>query len=447
MNEIKFSDLCGFTDKQWEATEAADAHKYTLFGGARGPGKSYWLRWALVRLLLRWAGQGIMNVNAMLGCEDYPSLKDRQISKIASEFPPWLGALRETKTHGLGFHLHLCYGGGSILLRNLDDPTKYQSAEFGAIAIDELTKNPERTFHVLRGSMRWPGVEDVKFLSATNPDPGWVRDYWIEGRLPQEMTGLEPQFAFVPGLADDNPHLPPGYWDMLDTLPGALRQAWRWGDWYAMVEGLVYDSFSADNITDMEPDPERPVELAIDDGYIDPRAILFIQRSGKHILVYDEIYKSHQLEEESIRAIVLKCIERAGTDVPEDGLGYVELAAQAQKAGVKLPELAAVSHEAVALRKRLRSADIPARNWMASKEGATTGSVRVEAIKLTRSLICDGRGQRTILVHRRCKNLLDEITTGYKYPEGKRGLNEKPLDENDHACQALESWCWLRARR
>jgi hypothetical protein len=73
--------------------------------------------------------------------------------------------------------------------------------------------------------------------------------------------------------------------------------------------------------------------------------------------------------------------------------------------------------------------------------------VRVAAINLTRGLICDGKQHRTIQVNRRCKNLIDELTMGYKYPEGKRGLSEKPEDGNDHAAQALESYCWLRLRR
>ncbi len=432
-NEIAFSKLCGFTDKQWEATDAADAHKYTLFGGARGPGKSYWLRWYPVRQLIEWAGQGHRNVNVMLGCEDYPSLKDRQIVKIAEEFPDWLGTLQATKEKGLGFHLHPCYGGGSILLRNLDDPSKYQSAEFALIGIDELTKNSERTFHILRGSLRWPGINDgVRFVAASNPDPNWVRDYWIESRFPAEMTPEADKFVFVPGLADDNPHLDESYWSMLETLPGALGQAWRWGDWYAAVEGLVYNTFTDANLTDDEPDPLQSFEVAIDDGYIDPRAILFIQRTGRNVLVFDEIYHTHKLEEESIEAIADKC---KNAEWAQDRVGWA------------LPEMAAVSHEAVALRQRLRQADIPARNWMASKEGAGKGSVRNAAIQHTRRLICDGRDYRAIKVHRRCTNLLNEITMGYKYTEGKHGLDEKPMDGNDHAIQALEGWIWLRMRR
>jgi hypothetical protein len=59
-------------------------------------------------------------------------------------------------------------------------------------------------------------------------------------------------------------------------------------------------------------------------------------------------------------------------------------------------------------------------------------------------MICDGKGKRNILVHKRCANLLDELRAGYRYPEGKHGLDTEPLDQNDHAVQALESYVWYR---
>lgn len=422
---MKFSDLCRFTKKQWIATETADRCRYTLFGGSRGPGKSYWLRHYILRQLLTFAGQGITGVDVMLACEDYPSLLNRQVTKIETEFPLWLGRVQTTKTKGLGFHLRPEYGGGSILFRNLDDPSRYQSAEFAIIAIDELTKNPVKTFDILRGSLRWPGISRTQFIAATNPEANWVREYWIEKKFPKALQSSADDFAFVPALPDDNPHLDKSYWQELNTLSGALREAWLHGDWYAAVEGLVYDTFSLDNVTDQEPDLERPYELAIDDGYIDPRATLFIQRMANgDILIFDELYETKTLEEATIEHIKHR----------------------ASDYGLPLPELAAVSHEAVALQRRLREANIPARNWLSVKAGGG-GSTRLAAITLTRSLICDGQGHRAIKVHHRCRYLLDEIRSGYKYPEGRHGLQTKPEDGNDHAANALESFIWLRCRR
>jgi len=405
-----------FTDKQKLATDTANETKYTLYGGSRGPGKSYWLRWYLLHRLLEFHRRGLSGVDVLLACENYPSLKGRQITKIAVEFPFEIGELKDTQAKGLGFHLFPEYGGGSILLRNLDDPNKYQSFEFADIGIDELTKNPESTFHILRGSLRWPGIKDSRFVAATNPEANWVRDYWIEKRLPDEVPIDPDEFQFVAGLPDDNPHLPDSYWQELDTLPGALRQAWRYGDWYAAVEGLVYENFTADNITDQEPDPERSIELAFDDGYIDPRAILFIQRSDTEILVFDEIYHTKRLEEESLQDVLDRC----------------------EINNWPIPDLAVGSSEAVGLKRRFRDFGI------ASRGG--THKV-VEGVNLVRGLICDGKGVRVLKIHKRCKNLIDEISIGFKYPEGRRSVHEKPADGNDHACDALRYWCKSRIKR
>lgn len=424
--QVKFSDLCTFTDKQWDAYETSKQYKYTLYGGSRGPGKSHWLRWLGVRRLLDWAAAGIPGVRVGLFCEDYPSLMDRQISKIA-KWPTWLGELLQSKTDGLGYHLKPEYGGGVLLLRNLKDTTRYQSAEFAGVLIDELTKNPLQSLDELRGSMRWPGIKDTFFAAATNPNGRyfkWVRQLWIERDFTGALAHLEPiadQFKYIRALPGDNPHLGEDYWQMLNTLPARLRDAWRDGDWYVAVEGLVLDTFTEDNITDDDYNPELPYEIAIDDGYIDPRATLFIQKQPDRILVFDELYQTKTLEEDTINDIKTR-YER-------------------------LPALAAVSHEATALRRRLREADIAARNWLSVKAGGGD-STRQQAIQSTRALICDGNGRRVLQVHRRCKNLIDEITSGYRNKQDAGGeYLDKPEDGNDHACDALTGWVWLRARR
>src|SRR5690606_10665115 len=98
------SDLAHFTPKQEQADKLVEAHKYVLYGGAMGGGKSYWLRWQLLKLLLRWAKAGHTGVIVGLFCEDYPALKDRHLSKIGKEFPSWLGTYHaDHKEHGRAF--------------------------------------------------------------------------------------------------------------------------------------------------------------------------------------------------------------------------------------------------------------------------------------------------------------------------------------------------------
>lgn len=232
--KLHIKDLRHFSPKQEEARKTAFRHRYVLYGGAMAGGKSYWLRWMLVSLLIRWARGGHRNVEVGLFCENYPTLKDRQLSKIGSEFPGWLGTLHgDHATHGRCYILAEEYGGGIIKFRNLDDPSKYQSAEFAAIAVDELTKNARDVFDDLRNRLRWPGISDIHFIGATNPGGighAWVKKLWLD-RIYDDGEQEEHEFAYVKALASDNPHIDKSYLKQLESLPPDKRRAYLEGDW------------------------------------------------------------------------------------------------------------------------------------------------------------------------------------------------------------------------
>lgn len=234
--EIKnLSELCHFLPRQLEATKAADEHTFTLYGGSAGPGKSYWLRWYPIRKMMQWGEKyGLKGIHGAIFSKDYGTLKDRQVSKMEIEFPRWLGTIQATKTDGMGFHLHPRYGSHVLLLRNLDDPSKYLSSEFAIIAQEEATENDEKVFNLLRLRMRWTGIPDPKWIGATNPGGvGHVfyKKLFIDREFPPELQPMADQFAYVRALPKDNPYLAPSYLAMLDSLPENLRKAYRDGNW------------------------------------------------------------------------------------------------------------------------------------------------------------------------------------------------------------------------
>ena len=237
MNEsVSFTELSGFFPKQNEAKLASKRFKFTLFGGSVGSGKSRWLRWMMVYWLMEYyAKYQIKGVRAGLFCEDYPSLNDRQLSKIKFEFPQWLGKFNESKHE---FTLAPEYGSGVIAFRNLDDPSKYLSVEFAVIGIDEINRNPKTTFDMLRSRHRWPGIKDVKFLAGCNPlGEAWVKNLWVKRLFPPEEKE-QYEFVFVPALPTDNPHLPQEYYKSLESLPENQRKAYLEGNWDAFDEGM-----------------------------------------------------------------------------------------------------------------------------------------------------------------------------------------------------------------
>jgi len=240
LKNMNFTTLCHFSPKQWEALNASEQFKFTLYGGSMGSGKSYWLRWALVYWLLKLAAETkLTGIRVGLFCEDYGALNDRHIAKIKTEFPADLGTYNEQRHE---FQLQPHFGGGIIAFRNLDDPSKYLSSEFAVVAVDELVKNAKSTFDILRTRMRWVGIPQPRFIAATNPGEGWVKQYFIEKNFPpSEQEGKE--FVYVAALPKDNPYLPPEYFISLESLPEAERKAFLEGDWSAFERNMDDDGF------------------------------------------------------------------------------------------------------------------------------------------------------------------------------------------------------------
>lgn len=327
------------------------------------------------------------------------------------------------------------YSNGSILAYGgmADEEQREQIRSVGVaggldiVWMEEAIRFVHDDFQEVKGRMRGQASSWQQIMLSTNPGPP---GHWIN----QDLILGGQAVVYDKARPEDNPYNPLAYIESLKSLTGILRMRLYEGLW-CQAEGLVYADFDLDNLTDDEPDYSLPFELGIDDGYVDPRAILFIQRRSTDILVFDEIYESRKLAEAHVKKILSMCAIWAGKELPTGSLE--ELGQWCRGNGVNLPEIAMVSPEAKELQQRMRMADIPSRK--------ANNDIK-QGIESVRELIKDGNDQRVLKVNRRCKNLIKEITEGYVYPEGNRKDNEKPLDGNDHAADALRYWCHTRGR-
>jgi len=293
---IKFSQLCNPTSRQQEAFEALKKFTYILYGGATYGGKSYWLRWALVKLLLTWFGKtGLRNIRVGMFCEDYPTLRDRQIVEVKTTFPAWLGSYNKSDKE---FVLAPQYGSGVIAFRNLDDPSKYASSQFAAIAIDEIVRNKEHIFNFLRMRNRWTGIDDPKFIAACNPDGIgrlWVKKLWIDGIFdPNEKEAKT--FKYVPATISDNPYASLSYKKSMDSLPEKLRKAYRDGSWDTF-EGQFFSEWD-NTVHIIRPFDVMPLlrkdrgYMFMDYGWTAPSSIGWIAKNEKQRYHYRELYRT-----------------------------------------------------------------------------------------------------------------------------------------------------------
>lgn len=306
-------DIIDPNPRQLEFLDSLTKFKYPLYGGAAGGGKSYILRWGAVWFLIyMWKVFGVLGGKVALMCEDYPSLADRQISKIKAEFPKWLGRLHRTEADGLVFELHECWGGGMIMLRNLDDTSKYNSTEFLAIFVDELTRNPERKqqdvgsiFDELRKRIRWPNIPEsvvLPFAAGTNPGGkghAWVKKYWIDRDYPPQLIPYADQFKFIPAKATDNPKLSADYFRVLLSLPEPLRSAYAEGRW-DLFQGQFFAEWRRElHVCKPFSIPSYWRKFAVMDwGYAAPACVLWfaVSPEGK-IYVYRELYERQKTNE------------------------------------------------------------------------------------------------------------------------------------------------------
>ena len=236
-------------------------------------------------------------------CEDYPSLKDRQITKIKKEFPEWLGTLSDNQIEGMSFVLRKQFGGGVIALRNLDDVSKYASSEFAIAAVDELTKNQRDIFDQLRSIIRWPGIEDTKFIAGTNPgEVGhlWVKKLWVDRQFDVLEDPPADQFCFIKSLPTDNPHNAVTYLNELKLLPEKLRKAYWDGNW-DVFEGQFFTEWNKDVhvVTPIEIPPTWKRFRAYDYGHENPACCLWgaLDHDGR-VWIYRELYypKGHKTD-------------------------------------------------------------------------------------------------------------------------------------------------------
>jgi phage terminase large subunit len=276
--------------------------KYPLFGGARGPGKSWAMRWHFHMCCMT-----VPNFHALLLRRHLMDLKRSHVRFLPDECDK-IGATWRKSDGGAG---EVQYPNGSLLelghCQHETDIGNYLSAQYDGAGFDEIVTFTEYQYLMLRTSVRTskPGLTP-RTLGATNPGvspvsdvieglgASWVKRRWIDHdvTLEEDAAYDEAQYAYIPSLLDDNPYInKEDYEKELMSLPLELRRAYRQGEWDLFLGQFFPEFDRAVHVCDesVSAPPSLPRLRGLDWGYASEGVCLWavVLPSGQ-LLIEDE---------------------------------------------------------------------------------------------------------------------------------------------------------------
>ena len=208
------------------------------FGGARGGGKSWVVRFNAKGMGLKYPG-----IRQLIVRKTYPELQENHIRILKKETEGVAVYKDKDKT--------LVFNNGSevrfMYCQYDDDVERLQGSEFDIIYFDEATQLTEHQMKSISACLR--GVNDFPKHIYYTCNPGgvghaYIKRIFIDKRYEEGEDAND--YQFVQSLVDDNQKLleaDPRYKARLEALPYKQRQAWLEGKW-DIFEGQYFEEFT-----------------------------------------------------------------------------------------------------------------------------------------------------------------------------------------------------------
>lgn len=229
----------------------ADTHRHVAYGGARGGGKSWAVRFKAKLLAMKYSGIKILIVR-----KTYRELINNHIEFLRGDLK---GVAKYNKTDKV-----FTFSNGSTIWFGYcatdSDLGQYQGAEYDVIFIDEASNLQEEWIKKINLAVRSPNGLPKRTYYTLNPG-GPSHAYFKRIFIDRKFEGKEnpEDYSFIQALVTDNKALmamQPEYMAELENLPPKLREAWLYGNW-DIFEGQFFEDF----IT--TPDPKKAYELGL----------------------------------------------------------------------------------------------------------------------------------------------------------------------------------------
>ncbi|MBR4537226.1 MAG: phage terminase large subunit [Clostridia bacterium] len=289
-------------------------NKYVIFGGARGGGKSWAVRFKAVLMCAKYAG-----IRIMIMRRSYPELLENHIKPLRS-------LLNGVAAYN-GTEHEFRWPNGSIIkfmyCENDKDLMRIQGHEYDVICIDEATQMTEEQVKAIMACVRGTNGFPKRMYMTCNPGgPGHQYIKRLkEGRF---LDSEKPEdYIFIQSLVTDNKALmkeQPDYIEQLKALPPKRRDAWLYGNW-DVFEGQVFEEFRDDPehyldkknthvIAPFEPPPGWRIYRSFDWGYAKPFSCAW------WAVDYDGVF--YRILE------LYGCRKDHGQDIPNEGVKWVD---------------------------------------------------------------------------------------------------------------------------
>lgn len=357
-----------------------------LYSGAMGAGKSRILTEKAWRIARGYPGVTVgvfRKVAASLPATTYRTFQRDVLdpSQIAAR----------NKTEGW-LELH---NGSRIYFLGLDPdpltgvPSKVGSLDLGWAGVDEAVELTEGDWIMLLGRLRDPRIPWHQLAAATNPGPP---NHWLKQRFAPGNERRE----YVHATAQDNRFLPADYQEAIASLPdNAIGRRLGKGEWVG-AEGVIW-SLPPEQVQYPIADYKRVI-AGLDWGFVHAFACEVVGQTGSGSLaVIDEVYER-------------------GTTIDQI---IPKLKAMQQHRGISVfyadPSEPAYISQCVAAGLNVVAAN---------------NSVHVGLTAVMKAL------KAGMTVSPACTGLLEEIP-GYTWQTNRTGMQEKPIEVNDDACDAL----------
>lgn len=291
--------------KQDEFLSAQEKH--VGYGGARGGGKSWSIRFKAKLLGLVYPG-----IRMLLLRQTYQEVIKNHLDALKKDLKDLAKYNKTDKAFYFNNSSLLQFG----YCENDDDADQYQGVEYDVIFIDEATQMSESQLKKIAACCR--GVNNFpKHIYYTMNPGGQGHAYIKRIFIDKQYTELEDpaQFRFIQAKVRDNQALmqnDPDYIKSLQALPPKLRKAWLDGDW-DIFEGQFFEDFInkeshykdrrwTNVIEPFEVPPTWTVYRSYDHGYSKPFSCGYwaVDYEGRAYRIL-EIYGCTETPDEGVR--------------------------------------------------------------------------------------------------------------------------------------------------